>query len=70
MYATFHIPADLTFQGFSPKAIGTRILAALLAAEARARTRRDYRRMLGSDEMLRDVGVSRQDVRRAMAELN
>jgi uncharacterized protein YjiS (DUF1127 family) len=70
MFATFHTPADLTFQGFSPKTIGTRFLAALLAAEARAKARRDYRRMLGSDELLRDVGVSREEVRRAMADMN
>jgi len=70
MFATFHTPADLTYEGFSPKALGMRILTALVAAEARAKARRDYLRMLGSDELLRDVGVLREDVRRAIAGLN
>jgi len=70
MFATFHTPADLTFQGFSPKSLLARILSALAAAEARAKTRRDYQRMLASDELLSDVGVTRTDVRRAMANMH
>ena len=66
MFAVFHTPADLTFQGFSPKSLLDRILAALAAAEARAQTRRDYRRMLASDDLLEDVGVTRAEVRRAL----
>ena len=46
-----------------------RITTAVAAATARARTRREYRRMLDNDELMRDVGVSRAEVRRALADL-
>jgi uncharacterized protein YjiS (DUF1127 family) len=64
--ATTHIPAGVPVHGFEPRAILARILAAVLAAVARARTRCDYERMMASDEILRDVGLRREDVRRTL----
>jgi uncharacterized protein YjiS (DUF1127 family) len=44
------------------------IVAAIAAAMARARARHEYRRLLASDEIMRDVGVDRAEVRRALME--
>jgi uncharacterized protein YjiS (DUF1127 family) len=46
-----------------------RITTAVAAAMTRARKRREYRRMLDNDELMQDVGVSRAEVRRALADL-
>ena len=43
-----------------------RITAAVVAAMARAKARQACGRLLACDEILRDVGVSRDDVRRAL----
>ena len=45
-----------------------RICAALAAVLARAKARHDYRRLMECDEIMRDVGVSRDEVRRALLE--
>ena len=45
-----------------------RAAAAFHAAIERHRARRDYRRVLACEETMRDVGVSREQVRRALAE--
>jgi uncharacterized protein YjiS (DUF1127 family) len=66
MFATLHAPAHTALRDFPPKAVVARILAALVAAEARAKTRRDYELVMGSDEILSDIGVCREDMRRAM----
>jgi uncharacterized protein YjiS (DUF1127 family) len=48
-------------------ALAARAAASLRAAIARAKARHDYRRMLElGDEHLRDMGVTRGDVRSAM----
>lgn len=70
MFATFRTPSEITFPRFSPKTIGMGIVAMICAADARARTRRDYERLLDSDETMRDVGLRREDVRRAMSEMD
>jgi uncharacterized protein YjiS (DUF1127 family) len=66
MIATSRIPAEVSLHGFAPKRILERILAAALAADARARTRSNYERLMASDEILRDVGIRREDVRQAL----
>lgn len=46
----------------------TQTFAALKSARARAEARRNYQRLLESDDdqLLRDVGVTRNDLRRAL----
>ena len=70
MFATFRAPAEIAFPRFSPKTIGMGIVASIGAADARARARRDYERLLGSEAAMRDVGLRSEDVRRAMNELD
>ena len=43
-----------------------RVTAAIAGAMARAKARHDYRRIVDNEDILRDVGVSRDDVRRAL----
>jgi uncharacterized protein YjiS (DUF1127 family) len=45
-----------------------RAAAALWAAIDRANQRKCYRRMLENEDLLRDIGVTREQVRRAFAE--
>jgi uncharacterized protein YjiS (DUF1127 family) len=59
--------AELTVSGFAHGMLA-RIAAAVCAMNARARARHDYRRLLENDELMRDVGIRRQDVRNALAE--
>jgi uncharacterized protein YjiS (DUF1127 family) len=58
--------APTAVAGFSPKRMLARILAAMLAADAHARTRHDYQRMMESEHILRDVGICRENVRQAL----
>ncbi len=69
MTTTFITAADFATFGHASPGIVARITTAVAAAMARARTRREYRRMLDNDEIMRDVGVSRAEVRRALADL-
>jgi uncharacterized protein YjiS (DUF1127 family) len=49
------------------RSVGSRVAAAVRAAWARAEARRAYRRLLESDaSVLRDIGVTRGDVRQAL----
>jgi len=48
------------------KGIMARVTAAIADAMARAKARHDYRRIVDNEDILRDVGVSRDDVRRAL----
>jgi uncharacterized protein YjiS (DUF1127 family) len=66
MFALLHAPAHTALRDLSPKAVVARILAALVAGGARAKTRRDCERVMGSDEILSDIGVSREAMRREM----
>ena len=59
--------AELTVSRFA-HGILARMFAAICAANARARARHDYRRLLENDELMRDVGIRRQDVRKALSE--
>ena len=43
-----------------------RIIAAVAAAIARAEARHDYRRLLGRDDIVGDMGVRRDDIRQAL----
>ena len=62
-------PAELTVSGLTMRGIVARVTAAVATARARAQARRDYRRLLDDEELLRDVGVPRQDVRKALADV-
>jgi uncharacterized protein YjiS (DUF1127 family) len=66
-YDTAPIVADL---GIHDPLMATirRAAAALRAAIGRANERKCYRRMLENEELLRDIGVTREQVRRALAE--
>ena len=52
------------------RGIVARVTAAVVTARVRAQARRDYRRLLDDEELLRDVGVRRQDVRKALADVS
>ena len=69
MFADFATPAELGFRTFSPKQLMRRLAAAIAAADARARQRQEYKRVMECDEILRDVGITREDIRQAMGEL-
>jgi hypothetical protein len=62
-------PAELTLSALAKQDIVSRVAAAVAAAMARAKARQDYRRLLDNDELMRDAGIRREDVRRALAEL-
>jgi uncharacterized protein YjiS (DUF1127 family) len=66
-YATAPIAADL---GIGDPLMATlhRAVAALRAAIDRANERKCYRRILQDEDLLRDIGVTREQVRRALAE--
>ena len=66
-YAAAPIAADLGIREPLMAAL-RRAAAALYAAIKRANARKAYREMLQSDELLRDVGVTREQVRRALTE--
>ncbi|MFO1210493.1 MAG: hypothetical protein U1E40_14945 [Amaricoccus sp.] len=66
-YAAAPIAADLGIRE-SLKDVMHRAAAALHAAIERRRARRDYRRMLESNDTLRDVGITREQVRQALRE--
>jgi len=70
MSAIFHTPAHLTFPTISPKSMLMRILAAIAAAEARAKTRRDYRYLLSNEAVMRDIGIDAVEVRQAIKRLD
>lgn len=55
--------------GHPMRGLVARVTAAVGAANARARARHDYRRLLANEELLGDIGVSRQDVRKALSGL-
>jgi uncharacterized protein YjiS (DUF1127 family) len=61
--------AGYTTSGDGSQGIMARIAAAVAAAMARAKARQSYRQMLENEDLLRDVGVTRDDVRRALQEL-
>ena len=69
MIATFaHSASHAASQSASSRVIA-RILAAVRAAMARAKARHEYRRLLDCDEtIMRDAGVTRDEVRRALTE--
>jgi uncharacterized protein YjiS (DUF1127 family) len=69
MTTTFITTADFAISGQASPGIMARITTAVAAAMTRARKRREYRRMLDNDELMQDVGVSRAEVRRALADL-
>lgn len=69
MFADFTTPAELSFRSFSPRQMMRRLAAAIAAAEDRARQRRDYEHLLESDEIMRDAGLTRDEVRRALHEM-
>ena len=62
-------PAELAVSGLSLRGVVARVTAADVTARARAQARRDYRRLLDDEALLRDVGVPRQDVRKALADV-
>lgn len=70
MSTTFHTPAHLTFPSFSPKSMLMRMLAAIAAAERRAKTRRDYRYLLSNEAVMRDIGVDPTEIRAAIKRLD
>jgi uncharacterized protein YjiS (DUF1127 family) len=49
------------------RGIVARVATAVAGARARARARHDYRRLLDDEALLRDIGVSRPDVHKALA---
>ena len=65
-YATTPIAANLGIRDLM--AALRRAAAALYAAITRANARKACRKMLQSDELLRDIGVTREQVRRALTE--
>lgn len=64
--------AILTVSAGSPTwtrgTLARRLAAAVSAAMGRARARHEYRRLLQCDEIMRDIGVDRVEVRRALME--
>lgn len=71
-YATPRIADDIASPNRLWKAVVARCADACRAALARAEARRAYRRMLQWDDehLLRDIGISRGDVRQALRELD
>jgi uncharacterized protein YjiS (DUF1127 family) len=66
-YATAPIAADFGIR--EPLMVTIRrAAAALRAAIDRANKRKCYRKILQDDDLLRDIGVTREQVRRALAE--
>ena len=63
-------PAELSVSGLTMRGIVARVTAAVVAARARAQARRDYRRLLDDEELLSDIGVRRQDLRKALADVS
>ena len=69
MTASFADAAHYAASARVSRGIMGRILAAVAAAMARAKARHEYRRLLAcDDEIMRDVGVTRDDVRQALLE--
>jgi uncharacterized protein YjiS (DUF1127 family) len=69
MTTTFTTPAaEIALP--SAKAVVSRIAAAVAAAMSRPKARHDYRRLMECDDIMRDVGLSRDDVRRALMHLD
>lgn len=69
--ATFFSDATISDLGIREAiaASARRAAAAIRAAVARRRARRDYRRLLdGEDHVLKDVGLSRTDLHAALRE--
>ena len=66
-YATTPIAASLGIREPLMAAL-RRAAAALYAAITRANARKACHKMLQSDELLRDIGVTREQVRRALTE--
>ena len=69
MTATFATTADFARTGYASQGIVARITAAVAATMARTKARHAYRRLLDCDDILRDVGGSRDDVRHALMEI-
>ncbi len=69
MPATIIAPIDLILSGSSTQGVVPRITAAIAAAMARAKARHEYRRLLECDEVMLDVGVGRDDVRKALLQI-
>ena len=64
------IAVDVMTPGQFPKGIVTRIASAVRAAHARSLARHAYKQMLQcEDHILRDIGVTRADVRQALRDL-
>jgi uncharacterized protein YjiS (DUF1127 family) len=62
---------DLSAAGWSWKHVASRVAAAVRAAQARREACRAYTYMLECDDhLLRDMGVTRSDVRAAMQALD
>jgi uncharacterized protein YjiS (DUF1127 family) len=59
-------PAELTVSGLTAHGIVARVTAAVATARARAQARHDYRRLLDNPELMQDIGVRPQDVRKAL----
>ena len=51
----------------APRSVMVRIVASVVAAMDRAKARHEYRRLLGNEAIMRDIGVTRHDVREALA---
>ena len=60
-------PAEVILSGLTMRGIVARVTAAVVTARVRAQARRDYRRLLDDEALLRDIGVSRPDVHKALA---
>ena len=68
MTATFAHPTHAVSRKAS-RGVMAAIRTAVLAALARAKARHEYRQLLAcDDEIMRDVGVTRDDVRQALLE--
>jgi uncharacterized protein YjiS (DUF1127 family) len=70
MTTTLTTPAVAEITLPSAKSVLSRIAAAVAAAMARARARHEYRRLMECDDIMRDVGLSRDEVRRALMHLD
>ena len=69
-YATSRIAVDIASPNPLWKDVVARCAGACRAALARAEARRAYKLMLQDDHLLRDIGISRGDVRQALRELD
>jgi uncharacterized protein YjiS (DUF1127 family) len=54
----------------SARTVLSRIVVAVTEAMARAKARSEYRRLLECDDIMRDVGVDRDEIRRALMAIN